>query len=407
MTSRPFVVLVAFLSAIAHLSTTLAFPRYASLGGLTERELAEIVPRLPSSDPAKPPGPLKYNGTKLVYDRAHPWKPLGRDDIRGPCPGLNTLASHGMVTLTAKSWNWVSRAWPLTTITDLSNIEQYLPRDGVATPAQIITAVQEGFNMQNNLARFVTYAAHIVDGNLVTDLVSIGGKTRETGPDPGAPAIVGGLNTHAVFEGDASMTRADFAFGDNHSLNTTLFNQFIDYSNRFGGGFYNLTVAQELRWQRIQESIATNPTFDFTSPRFFTAYAESTFPISFFVDGRNPVRALSIANATLFFKDSKFPVDFWRPAAPSGAEGIAEVFSAHPIAPGKNANGINSYTPDPTSADFSTFCLLYTNFVTRTVGGLYPNPKGVLKRNLIINLGYLYDAIDTSGCTELFPYGTL
>ncbi|KAF6755033.1 hypothetical protein DFP72DRAFT_898260 [Ephemerocybe angulata] len=330
MTSRPFVVLVAFLSAIAHLSTTLAFPRYASLGGLTERELAEIVPRLPSSDPATPPGPLKHNGTKLVYDRAHPWKPLGRDDIRGPCPGLNTLASHG-----------------------------YLPRDGVATPAQIITAVQEGFNMQNNLARFVTYAAHIVDGNLVTDLVSIGGKTRETGPDPGAPAIVGGLNTHA----------------------------FIDYSNRFGGGFYNLTVAQELRWQRIQESIATNPTF--------------------FVDGRNPVRALSMANATLFFKDSKFPVDFWRPAAPSGADGIAEVFSAHPIAPGKNMNGINSYTPDPTSADFSTFCLLYTNFVTRTVGGLYPNPKGVLKRNLIINLGYLYDAIDTSGCTELFPYGQL
>lgn len=55
--------------------------------------------------------------------------------------------------------------------------------------------------MRNDLATFVTYAAHLVDGNLVTDLLSIGGKSSFTGPDPPAPAIVGGLNTHAVFEG--------------------------------------------------------------------------------------------------------------------------------------------------------------------------------------------------------------
>lgn len=79
--------------------------------------------------------------------------------------------------------------------------------------------------MENTIARFVTYAAHLVDGNLVTDLISIGGKTRRTGPDPQHPALVGGLNTHAVFEGDASMTRADDFFGDNHSFNQTLFDQ--------------------------------------------------------------------------------------------------------------------------------------------------------------------------------------
>jgi hypothetical protein len=41
----------------------------------------------------------------------------------------------------------------------------------------------------------------LVDGNLVTNLLSIGGKTKKTGPDPPKPAIVGGLNTHDVFEG--------------------------------------------------------------------------------------------------------------------------------------------------------------------------------------------------------------
>lgn len=55
--------------------------------------------------------------------------------------------------------------------------------------------------MAHGFAIFVTYGAHLVDGNLVTDLLSIGGKTSKTGPDPPAPAIVGGLNTHAVFEG--------------------------------------------------------------------------------------------------------------------------------------------------------------------------------------------------------------
>lgn len=55
--------------------------------------------------------------------------------------------------------------------------------------------------MHNGLAIFVTYAAHLVDGNLLTDLLSIGRKTYLTGPDPPTPAVVGGLNTHDVFEG--------------------------------------------------------------------------------------------------------------------------------------------------------------------------------------------------------------
>lgn len=60
---------------------------------------------------------------------------------------------------------------------------------------------RSGFNMGNDLAVFVTYAAFLVDGNPLTNLLSIGGKTPFTGIDPPQPAIVGGLDTHAVFEG--------------------------------------------------------------------------------------------------------------------------------------------------------------------------------------------------------------
>ena len=55
--------------------------------------------------------------------------------------------------------------------------------------------------MANDIAVFVTYAAFLVDGNPLTNLLSIGGKTPLTGPGLPKPTIVGGLNTHAVFEG--------------------------------------------------------------------------------------------------------------------------------------------------------------------------------------------------------------
>ncbi|TFK34379.1 Chloroperoxidase [Crucibulum laeve] len=352
-----------------------AFPAYGSLAGYSREELDQIIPTLKAQSPTPPPGPLNDTSTKLVNDKDHPWKPLRKGDIRGPCPGLNTLASHG-----------------------------WLPRSGVATPAQIVNAVQEGFNMENTIAIFVTYAAFLVDGNLVTNQLSIGGKTPETGPDPPKPAIVGGLDTHAVFEGDASMTRGDAFFGDNHSFNETLFDEFVAFSNKFGGGKYNLTAAGELRWQRIQDSIATNPTFSFVSPRYFTAYAESTFPINFFVDGRQADGQLDLTVARGFFQNSRMPDDFHRANRSMGADGLDVVAAAHPIEPGSN-HGVGNYVLDPTSADFNSFCLLYTNFVNQTIRSLYPAPTGVLRTALNTNLDFFFSGIADSGCTQIFPYG--
>ncbi|KIM43689.1 hypothetical protein M413DRAFT_443597 [Hebeloma cylindrosporum] len=357
----------------------LAFPSYGTLAGLSRSELEAILPTLKPGVPESPPGPLNDTSAKLVNDKKHPWKPAGKKDIRGPCPGLNTLASHG-----------------------------WLPRDGVATPAQIVNAVQEGFNMGNDLAVFVTYAAHLVDGNLITNLLSIGGKTDRTGPNPPPPAIVGGLNTHAVFEGDASTTRADFFFGDNHSFNETLFDELTAFSNKFGGGFYNLSVAAEFRFQRIQDSIATNPQFDFISPRYFTAYAESIFPLTFFIDGRDKSLHLDMNVARGFFQNSRFPDGFFRSNTSITLDviggGIDYIFSKHPVPPGSNNGTVNSYTPNPNSADFTQFCKLYTDFVNITIRGLYPNAKGALLTALNKNLEYFYSPLVGSGCPQVPPF---
>lgn len=371
----------AALLSLILAANTLALPQYESLAGLSERELEDILPRLNIVKPQPPPGPLSDTSAKLVNDKAHPWRPLIPGiDIRGPCPGLNTLASHG-----------------------------YLPRNGVATPAQIVNAVQEGFNMGNDLAVFVTYAAFLVDGNPLTNLMSIGGKTIFTGIDPPKPAIVGGLNTHAVFEGDASMTRGDAFFGDNHSFNETQFDEFVEFGNKFGGGNYNIVAAAEFRWQRIQESIATNPNFSFISPRYFTAYAESTFPLFFFVDGRKGDAQLPPDVARSFFQNSRMPDGFFRHNGTVSLDlvgnAIGQVFEAHPIAPGGNQGKVNTYTVDPNSADFTQFCKLYTDFVNVTIKSLYPNPKGILRDALNTNLDFFFSPLKGSGCTQVFPYG--
>ncbi|KAJ3505386.1 heme-thiolate peroxidase [Agrocybe chaxingu] len=364
----------SLLPALVFAARVFAFPSHASLAGLSEHELDEIIPTLEVREPAPLPGPLEDTSAKLVNDDAHPWQPLRPGDIRGPCPGLNTLASHG-----------------------------YLPRNGIATPAQIINAAQEAFNMDNGAAIFATFEAHLMVGNLVTDLLSIGRSTPLTGPKPPLPATAGGLSEHGLFEGDAS----DAFFGSNDAFNETLFQQFIEYSNRFGGGKYNLTAAAELRFKRIQDGITTNPEFNFVSPRFFAAYGESVAPINFFVDGRRDDGALDMDDARGFFQFSRMPDGFFRAPEPRGSQGVDVVVGAHFVQPGRNTGQANSYTVDPTSADFSTPCLLYENLVLKTVKELYPNPKGILRRALNQNLDFFFQGINLTvgGCPQVFPYG--
>ncbi|EKM76332.1 hypothetical protein AGABI1DRAFT_78772 [Agaricus bisporus var. burnettii JB137-S8] len=362
---------------LAFAAPTIAFPAHASLAGLSREEMDKALGTLKFTPPPPPPGPLDFSGTKLVNDAEHPFMDARPGDIRGPCPGLNTLASHG-----------------------------YISRSGITSCSEIITAVMEGFNMENNLAIFTCYSAFLVNGNLVTDKLSIGQKTAKTGPDPPKPATVAGLNTHNVFEGDTSMTRADAYFGgDNHSFNETLFQGFVDFSKRYGGGKYNLTVAGEYRYKRIQDSIATNPTFNFIAPRIFSAYSESVNPINLWVDGRQDDGQLDTEVARSFFQKMRFPDDFHRAARPMNGENELDVLAAHPIEPGTNVNGVNTYTPDPTSGTLPDKCTLYENHVNRTVRSLYPNPTGNLLVALKANMHYFYTSVQPKGCKEIFPYG--
>ncbi|KIJ44700.1 hypothetical protein M422DRAFT_252007 [Sphaerobolus stellatus SS14] len=293
----------ALLSFLLVANTALAFPQYGSLVGLSERELEEILPKLNVVRPQPPPGALNDNSTKLINDAAHRSVKPDKDDIRGACPGLNALANRGILGVVQEVSTW-NPIWP-------SSLR----------------------------------AEFIVDGNPLTGLFSLGGKTPLTGPNPPQPAIVGGLNTHALFEDDASTTRADAFFSDNHNFNETQLDGLVAFANKF---------------QQIQESIVHNPNFSFVSPRVIRAYAEMAFLLIFFVDGRKADLHLPLDIARGFLQDDHMPDGFFRTIQSAGftviGSDVKQIFAAHPVQPGANQGRVNSYTPDPTSADFFDLC---------------------------------------------------
>lgn len=154
--------------------------------------------------------------------------------------------------------------------------------------------------------------------------------------------------------------------------------------------------------------MATNPEFSFVSPRYFTAFAESIFPLVFFVDGRASNFELNTTAARGFFQNNQMPDDFYRSNKSIDLNdiggGINLIFPTIPIQPGRN-EGVGNYVLDPTSANFTQFCLLYTNFVNQTVRSLYPAPTGILRDALNANLDNFYSPLVSQGCPQFFPYG--
>jgi unspecific peroxygenase len=189
-----------------------------------------------------------------------------------------------------------------------------------------------------------------------------------------------------------------------------LSSQFKNFSRLYGNGFFNDTVAGELRFHRIQQSIAENPEFELLGFRHGTAYGEASFISGFFVDGRktgSEAGQLDMVTAESFFKDGRFPQDFHRAAAPFAAETAGNIFLAHPTQPGRNVNGVNTFEVDTTlpSAIFDP-CGSYQGFVTQKVVPLYPNPTGQLRKNLMKNLQFFYDNNNFGdSCAQVFPYG--
>lgn len=110
----------------------------------------------------------------------HAYRPPGKGDIRGPCPGLNAAANHG-----------------------------YLPRNGVPNILQTITGLSQAFGFGVGLGGFLAAYAVALNGDVVRETWSIGG------PPPfnnvaGLLSPPQGISfSHNNYEGDSSIGRND------------------------------------------------------------------------------------------------------------------------------------------------------------------------------------------------------
>ncbi|KAL9064901.1 MAG: hypothetical protein Q9161_008575 [Pseudevernia consocians] len=343
-------------------------------------------------------------------DTAHAFVPPGPNDIRGPCPGLNTAANHNFIS-----------------------------HDGITTYAELLDAQQNIYNVGFDLASFLAALGVALDGDPVTEKMSIGcdatSRTSATGSLLGAE---GGLDTHNAR--DASLTRADFFFGDDHTFNDTYFAQLtaLAYNGGpktdvFNSYSYNQSVVAQHQFNRYQNSKATNPNF-FFGPKAVILYGAASFLYELFPshgpDG--PAGFIDIgafygatnpdANGNVVFNNTEHI-----PINPTGGAGwfartdaynltalvvqVIDLYTAHPVLFGGNVGDGNFDALSWGSAisngklsldEQDLLCLLYqlaTDNTPTSLSSVLTLPSEVL--NYI--LAKINPIFANSGCTLVSP----
>ncbi|KAF7304530.1 HEME-HALOPEROXIDASE domain-containing protein [Mycena chlorophos] len=199
----------------------------------------------------------------------HHYQKPGPNDQRSPCPGLNALANHG-----------------------------YLPRSGQNfTVPQLLDAALEGLN--------VDWAPLLIAAK--NGLLTRTDKGSETMMSLEPLAI------HNLLEHDASFSRDDYrnGTGDNLHFNETIFTALAN-SNP-GVDYYNTTSAARVMYERLQFSIATNPTL-INTQRELTGRA-GTGALWLAVMGNATTGVAPKNFVQIFFREERLPyLEGWKPS---------------------------------------------------------------------------------------------
>ncbi|KAL4809844.1 Chloroperoxidase [Aspergillus unguis] len=175
----------------------------------------------------------RIGGNKVVQN-PHEWIAAGSNDARSPCPMLNTLANHN-----------------------------YIHHDGRnITREDLAHGFMQSINFDEALA--MSMFDIVLQGN------------------PGATDFdLDSLNKHNAGEHDASLSRLDAYFGNNHLFNPSVFAQTRQYWTD------KTLTAQMLANSKLARQVhskAFNPTYTYPESTEETSYTETGFPILAFGD---------------------------------------------------------------------------------------------------------------------------
>ncbi|KAJ7907190.1 Cloroperoxidase [Mycena leptocephala] len=188
----------------------------------------------------------------------HRWVAPTVTDVRSPCPGLNTLANHG-----------------------------YLPRSGKnITIPMMLKGAGDGFNVKAD-ALLVTIAKF---GLLASN-------------DP-TTLNLDDLKLHNMIEHDASISRQDFALGDNLNFNETVFTTLANANQ--GVDYYNTTSAGQVMHARLADSLANNPNITNSPKSIGLRGVESALYLSVMGDPLTGIAPKKFVD--IFFREERMPV---------------------------------------------------------------------------------------------------
>ncbi|KAL1856286.1 hypothetical protein Daus18300_010859 [Diaporthe australafricana] len=186
------------------------------------------------------------------------WRAGGADDFRGPCPMMNTLANHG-----------------------------FLPRDGRnITRENAIHALGNGISFDAELAGIMWDQAVIAN------------------PEPNATFFtLDNLNRHNVLEHDASLSRSDAFFGNNHVFNQSVFDTSTVYWTT------DILTPQQIANSKLARQItsrAYNPDYTFSTNTEAFSIGEIAAPFIVFGTLQDPT-AVEKKLVTYFFENERLP----------------------------------------------------------------------------------------------------
>ncbi|KAG6873623.1 hypothetical protein C0995_013554 [Termitomyces sp. Mi166 len=266
------------------------------------------------------------------------------------------------------------------------------------------------YDLVSGLAAFGMLAR----GNSFTDQLSIGLDTPLIPPLPGEidGNLTRGLAAHGRFEGDVSMTRQDWAIGDNINFQPVLFAELLDIVAQVGNdsdvtgpkSIVNVEALSQFKLKRFVESQSQNPDLQYHIGRLTLSYGETGFTLNFFANETSGTDGtLSVPTMTSIFRDQKFAPNWFRRSSPGTIDIIGtssgQVFDLNPVAPGANAPN-KTYIID--QGPFGN-CAFYNNLAADNVPGVLLNTTGVLKENVDFLLNAIHNLFPE--CPAAVPDG--
>ncbi|KAF9021826.1 Cloroperoxidase [Hymenopellis radicata] len=183
----------------------------------------------------------------------------GPDDVRSPCPGLNSLANHG-----------------------------YLPRDGKNITIPIMMkAGNDGFNVQ---AEVILLAARV---SLLTSTYAWDAFSLED------------VRLHGNIEHDASVSRMDEALGSNWEFSEEIYS--VLANSNPGSDNYNASSAGAVQHERLQQSLRDNNHTQNTLSEMTIRTRESSLYLSVMgnaTTGEAPKKFVDV-----FFREERLPIE--------------------------------------------------------------------------------------------------